>query len=842
MKLARGKVSFSDYTRTGQIRAVAAGAMSKLTKDAGSYLKQWDEYGAVEGEMLLAKAKSVGRIEYHRAEKTEKGVKFFIFQAPSESLSEGDEMELTAEEPVYIANPAIDWEQYRRRIEEEFKAKKENKNPGDKSGKESLCAKIIALSVTSIELDLPSVPEEQMFLVLSINGDKIQIERRMKAREAILSGRSANPILGLLIEEKGEIPRIQRTSKLKPLTPFVKDKIFGYEPTPRQIEAVDIALNTPDMALIQGPPGTGKTTVIAAILERLNEEYDKTDSIRGKILVSGFQHDAVENIVSRLSVNALPAVKFGKKSTDSEFAEDAVAERIDKWCDDIARKIKEKNPNMVRTSVQVRRLAELFESYSLCPSRSNARALLKRILDLPRNAIGQDLAEKAKNLLESFQSEEIPSDPSAIRRIRALRVTEAAFFDDGPSRAIDLLEAMEDQLDDTDIDVLEKASRWRCGKDLDFIDSLKALKRRLLLGHMPMPEFRKEKPREDVLGLVARVSAQLEKNMTSKNRRDVILAEFLHELEDNPDGVREAIEDYNFVFAATVQQSEGSAIRRAKTKFGDDTIRYDTVVIDEAARTSPRDLLIPMSQAEKRIILVGDHRQLPHVIDDEVAKALESGGASGEKANIDFIEKSMFGYLFRRMEKLEQVDHFRRTVTLDAQFRTHPLLGEFTSRNFYEKHDKKESYRSPLTKSFLDGIDEEHRRGCKKADCKRCQKNSFFDAFGNPFSEAKGRPAVWIDVPHRQGKERILPSHSRQRTAEAEVVAEYLHRWINSEEASKMSFGVISFYKAQVYAVYEALHEYDITERAQDGSWQIAKKYRFFEKEGERKRRGGGTS
>ena len=32
-----------------------------------------------------------------------------------------------------------------------------------------------------------------------------------------------------------------------------------------------MALDTPDIALIQGPPGTGKTTVIRAIVERLDE-------------------------------------------------------------------------------------------------------------------------------------------------------------------------------------------------------------------------------------------------------------------------------------------------------------------------------------------------------------------------------------------------------------------------------------------------------------------------------------------------------------------------------------------------------------------------------------------
>ena len=58
---------------------------------------------------------------------------------------------------------------------------------------------------------------------------------------------------------------------MKPLTGFVRAKVFKNPPTPMQERAIDVALNTPDIALIQGPPGTGKTTVIAAILERLNE-------------------------------------------------------------------------------------------------------------------------------------------------------------------------------------------------------------------------------------------------------------------------------------------------------------------------------------------------------------------------------------------------------------------------------------------------------------------------------------------------------------------------------------------------------------------------------------------
>lgn len=811
LRLARGRVLFSDYTKTGRIRALAAGAMSQLNKEAGSYLKQWDRYGAIEGEMLLARAKVVGRIDFHDAEHTTKGVKFFVSSIPDQ-LTEGDEIEIASEEPLYLQNPDITWETYSKVLEEEFATKKDKKN-NDAETAVPIYAPILKLSKTSIELDLQSIPSGRKFLILSINGDKIQIERRMRARSAILEGRCANPLLGLLIEEGGVLPNIKRIAKLKPLTPSVREKIFKHPPTDRQVEAIDVALNTPDIALIQGPPGTGKTTVVTAILERLNEEYDKTKSIRGQILVSGFQHDAVENIAARLSINALPAVKFGRRSGDSEFTEDAVKEKINKWCSNVAEKIRNKNPQIAQTEDQVR-LTELFVAYSLCPSKNNTVSLMKRILDLPRDVISEDVIREAEEIINSLHTTELkPNNPSALRLVRALRVSEAAFVDDGAARAVDLLSHIEDELANLDLSALEEAARWRRDKPLSFLPELRELKELLLYNYLPSPDFRIEKPREDVLRLVAAVSQLLEKKLNLTNKRDAILAEFLHELENNPDGIREAIEDYNFVYAATTQQAVGRDIIRSKNKNirydqRTEMVKYDTVIIDEAARTSPRDLLIPMCMAEKRIILVGDHRQLPHLIDEEVARSLEGDDSSNTLVDIDFVKKSMFEYLFNRLKKLEEKDGIKRTVTLDAQYRTHPLLGDFASNNFYQKYN--EGYRSPLSESYF----EQRLQGIEN------------------------KAAIWIDVPNSEGGEVVSPSRSRKRVPEAKIIAEYVNKWIGSEEGSALSFGVISFYKAQVFAVYEALQKFGITERAQDGTWQICQEYRFLENGEERLRIG----
>jgi DNA polymerase III delta prime subunit len=825
LRLARGAVLFSDYTKTGRIRALAAGAMSQLTKEAGSYLKQWDEYGAIEGEMLLARAKAVGRIDFHGTEQTTKGVKFFVPSIPDQ-LTEGDEIEITSEEPLYLENPDLTWEAYSKALEDEFTSKKDQKK-NDAEMAASVYAPILKLSKTSIELDLPSIPSGQMFLILSINGDKIQIERRMRARSAILEGRCANPLLGLLIDEGGRLPDIQRVTKLKPLTSFVKEKIFKHSPTDRQVEAIDVALNTPDIALIQGPPGTGKTTVVIAILERLNEEYDKTKSIRGQILVSGFQHDAVENIVARLSVNALPAVKFGRRTGDSEFTEDAVTEKINKWCSNVAENIRNKNPQIAQTEDQVR-LAELFVTYSLCPSKNNTVSLMKRILDLSRDVISEAILTEAEEIIKSLQTEQKPNDPSTLRLVRALRVSEAAFVDDGAARAVDLLDKIEDELANSALSVLEKAARWRCGKPLSFLPELRELKESLLYKYLPLPDFRTEKPREDVLRLVATVSQLLEEKLNSTNKRDAILAEFLHELEDNPDGVRESIEDYNFVYAATTQQAVGKDIIRSKNKNvrydqRTEMVKYDTVIIDEAARTSPRDLLIPMSQAEKRIILVGDHRQLPHLIDEEVARALEGGDSSGPSVDVDFVKKSMFEYLFNRLKKLEEKDDIKRTVTLDAQYRTHPILGDFASRNFYNQYN--EGYRSPLAAKY----------------------------FSQKLKGIEDKAAVWFDLPNSRGPEGYnKDGGKRWRSVEAGVIAEKINTWIKSKESSAefmqeltgdtkhagLSFGIISFYKPQVFEVYRELEKYGVTERVQDGTWQICQEYRFLENGEERLRIG----
>jgi superfamily I DNA and/or RNA helicase len=617
-------------------------------------------------------------------------------------------------------------------------------------------------------------------LILSLAGEITQVIRRITARKAILDGRSVNPQLGLLIEEKGKIAQTRLPPKIKPLSAFVRNKIFDKPPTLKQEEAIEVALTTPDIALIQGPPGTGKTTVIAAILERLNEESDKRGiNIKGQVLLTGFQHDAVENMINRHWLNGIPIPKFGGRSED-DF--NVFEENMEDWRIKIANELSEKNPQIKEIEKETE-IKNLYLQYKNMPTQSLAAELAKKIASIDAAILGMETSRRAENIAKKLSLKEIlncESNP-LLDAVRCLRVKPESFADDGPDRAADALEDLKDNINEKEHDLLDKASLW-CDKDIHppFLDELYKLKEKLLSRFAAAPVFRVEKQNGEVIDLAEDAIKKIRNaGFSVKDAKSAALAEFLAELELNPYGMINAVSDYSFAFAATCQQSVNSEMQYQKgIKRGgaEQKMEYEYVIVDEAARVSPRDLMIPMAQG-KRIILVGDHRQLPHIIEEEVARQMEEGNTEEKESN--WLKKSMFEYLFsERLKVLEQEDGIKRRVTLDTQYRMHPLLGGFISRNFYERFDESEKFNSG---------------GAEK---------DFFHYL--PGTDNK--PAVWLDVQVSKGScQRDGTSWIRH--VEATAIARQLKTWINSKEGENLSFGVISFYKAQANLIKEQLEK-----------------------------------
>lgn len=757
LRLIKGNIVF----KNGLVSEKIAKELGDIVEEDGSYLNTWDKYLEKEGEILLDRAKEIGVLKIIDTKKTDDGYELKIehFSKVEDLLNDGDYLSIVNEVPNYI-NDNLTWIEHIAQLEQQDEINiKQTKNQS---------FKLINMEHGFINIRTNENISElkSKKIVLSIYGDEIQLIRKLEARKRLLEGRSANPLLGLIIEDSDKIQSYLRTKKIKklePLTPYVQNKIFSNPPTDNQIEAIDIALNTPDIAIIQGPPGTGKTTVLTAIIERLNEESDK-ENIKGQILVAGFQHDAVENIIQRLDINGIPTPKFGKKSTT--LIDMNSYERVIEWSEKIATKLKDEMPSLSNQN-KINRLNQYFEIYLKTPSHHSAINLLKYIINEISIYLDSDIVESTKSILNKLTTKQI-DNMEELKVIYALRTTEEAFLDDGQQRNIALLASSIGKfLDENEKKLLQQIETVDIKS---YLEKLTKLRFSLIDRCYPKPIFRAEKPNQEIIKLKESVEQELASGKSDKDKINTVLSDYVNELECNPFGLKSMIEEYSYVYSSTTGQSNQPTKQKMNNK--DEDVSFDTVIIDEAARVAPMDLLIAMVLAKRRIILVGDDRQLPHMVDEDVIKR-------SDLSENEYINKSIFGYLKERAKKLKEYDNITRFVTLNNQYRTHPILGQFVSDNFYQRYG--EAFNSPLgtTIGHVDDFFNQKLKGIEKI------------------------PAIWLDVSNKECKEQRAWS----RKCEAQMIIEYLKEWIFSQEGKNLSFGIITFYRNQVETINTLINE-----------------------------------
>ncbi len=103
----------------------------------------------------------------------------------------------------------------------------------------------------------------------------------------------------------------------------------------------------------------------------------------------------------------------------------------------------------------------------------------------------------------------------------------------------------------------------------------------------------------------------------------------------------------------------------AKRDFSEEFKFFDVVIIDEVSKCTPPEILIPALKA-KKLILVGDHKQLPPMLNHETVEeiAQELGTDQQELA---FLRKALFKSLFESASsKIKKM--------LTTQYRMHPSI------------------------------------------------------------------------------------------------------------------------------------------------------------------------
>ncbi len=788
IEVVRAPVIFRDATIAGSFRGSAETQLDQLVARAGSYLGLWSEYNKLERASVARRARELGVLRYDSRQRLADGRWSFRiedaarFERALDVLRGAEEitdleaatslpLELATDEEV-TAGPDAAITRAERRPRTFVGAYAHRDVPRR------------LLFVQPQGGDDAVDPPERGLLFLSLSGDRTRLNRREEALARVVSAEAAMPQLGLILEDR-PVP-LRRRRMESPLSRGVRS-VFGSDPTPRQIEALRVALNTPDIALIQGPPGTGKTKMIAALEVRLAELGEQLD-LAGQTLLTSYQHDAVENAASKTIVFGLPAVKVGGRL--GREPDDGVdrwrRERIDALRGDLAA-IDEYPVNAA-----LRRIRRLTAAYVAAPiDRREGLRVLDEVADISREFIPPRLLDRVAQLRMELSRSQRPIVGSAdderealLRAIRALRTEPAGFGDDGPHNAARALRRLElaGLADDESSQLLRAAAEWDSADPPPFLHEIAALQGALV--DRLTPEMSPGAPA--VHGEVADLLIELTDELSRVARESaggeaIALNEYLDDLDNDVEGVRSAVRAYTAVLAATCQQAVGSQMRVEKTE----GTAFANVIVDEAARANPLDLLIPMARGRRRIILVGDHRQLPHILEPDVERQADR---SIVEATRDALKQSLFERLFVQLRAREASDGVKATVTLDVQYRMHPALGNFVSATFYE----------PYGESFASGRPAE--------------------GFANDLPGYEGLVAAWVDIPLERGHE--SGGLSKRRTPEARWIAEEIDRL--SRARPDLSFGVISFYSAQVDEILRAMEPLGLSERTDEGYYRVA--------------------
>lgn len=228
-----------------------------------------------------------------------------------------------------------------------------------------------------------------------------------------------------------------------------------------------------------------------------------------------------------------------------------------------------------------------------------------------------------------------------------------------------------------------------------------------------------------------------------------------------------------------------TCVQSARPEFAKEYPDFDVVIIDEVSKATPPQLLLPMLKG-KKIILVGDHHQLPPLVGQETLEEVASKEETIEQQEAlkNSLKESLFERLFNSLDN-------RHKQTLRIQYRMHDTIMKTISQ-FYEgpTHDS----------SF--GL-----------SCGIVDSDSERDHFLDGQYVKRGQHLMWFDLPNEAEFFEKSEAGSTSKYNEAELrlirgIIEDLEAATADAKAkglidieSKKQVGIISFYGDQIQKI-----------------------------------------
>ncbi len=230
--------------------------------------------------------------------------------------------------------------------------------------------------------------------------------------------------------------------------------------------------------------------------------------------------------------------------------------------------------------------------------------------------------------------------------------------------------------------------------------------------------------------------------------------------------------------------------------FGNNENAFDVVIMDEASKATPLEMSVPMVWG-KKIIIIGDHKQLPPMMnEDNIVTSLKKAGQIVKAEAIESFQESQFEILFRSAFKLKP----SLVATLDTQYRMHKKIMN-TVGHFYS---------------------EELEEGLKCGWPDDAMDDKNYNAIGSRYHGLTipgfidpQTHAIWVDVdePESQPKGSTSYVNTGELNAIRTVVkalkeADGFQQFMDSQEKPEdKEIGIITFYGAQYRKIKEMHRE-----------------------------------
>ena len=528
---------------------------------------------------------------------------------------------------------------------------------------EDLTGKVLKLGLAR-NIILEDFDEDGVITIDNHQAEAV-LSRQVRAMKRVRFRETVNPNLPDIISD----PKVLTIDNPSVVDLWFQDELLDAS----QRNAVQKALATCDMFLIQGRPGTGKTTVIAELVLQIIIADEQTHK-QTRILVTSQSNVAVNNALDKIVDLRKDlrdsVVRVGREEKAGSTEGLLIDRQLQSWQESV---LKRSNKYFSNMETQVKGGENL----------TNALGRLEECQELEeaRNRRQDELQGAACKLAE-LESEYARLE-NALNRVADLRQQAESIL--GGASAQD--ERLKNVILNFENEYLDWATAF-----LDQANKVAGIsfQRSEITKFIASLNNEIERIQNEIKTSIEQVNQFLEikfnvTHNTVKEQRAFFDQHFAHRREEMArlGRIRRLLEEWQTQVEKNYGEFASAYLRRCKVvgatcigvaaKGDVSEMEFDWVIVDEAGKATPPELLVPLVRGRK-IVLVGDHRQLPPTIDRELDEVIkEDPNLSRER-----LEVSLFQDLIEGVEDNVQ-------LPLTVQYRMHPAIGTLVGECFYQE-------------------------------------------------------------------------------------------------------------------------------------------------------------